>query len=313
MRLDELMSEVAERVSSEPVTDEQAYAAWSRGRRARRRGQVLTGLSSVAVLLLVAALVWPLLGFGSAAPPAETNQTGVQRSSLKYPQRLDPQIWVRGLPDSPGPMAGWGALQADSTLSTFVFDEAGRRYGLPRQNRDVFPALSPDGRWLAWMNGESYELRDLVTGKVVPIRDIGIGASDGTGDTTSTKYGQSGQMPIRWSPDGRHLAVPVVTAGFDAGIAVVSTDGSLVFRRLAATEGEYEHLAGWADASHLVVAHYKALTTDADTEISTTLRTIDVRIGNVSRSVACRCPLPCAPARPASTPRPSAATHAGRG
>jgi Tol biopolymer transport system component len=84
----------------------------------------------------------------------------------------------------------------------------------PRQGQDDMPAVSPDGRFVAYVHGV-----DIWSGAPVTLRVLDLATSETRDLLEGQLYG-----PPAWSPDGSRIAYPVY--GDVEGIATVNADGS---------------------------------------------------------------------------------------
>jgi hypothetical protein len=228
------------------VPHELAQAAWSQGRR-RRRVRQLTIAALVLVVVGVGAVTVPLANHAQLFAPADG---GGSSTVTGYPERIGHQWWLRDLPAEPGPMALLMQRVAhrdsyDQPLGWEAVSESGHRWRLPSVVGDDVPALSPDGRRLAYLSGVQgpYVLRDLVTGRTTTFPQIGTGAIP-----SKTKYTSTGQSPAYWSPDGRHLAMSGFRndSSYTGRALVLGVDGSVHLLRGRGFP------AGWADSSTIV-------------------------------------------------------------
>lgn len=196
--LSDLLDDVAR---AEPVVaPDLGRRAWRQGRRDLVRERVGAGAAVAAVLALL-ALVAPVAGIPVEAPLADraTAVTG-------YPEQVGRQLWVRELPDRPGPVAA--LLQAprfdDPVGGWYAVAPDGHRWRLPgTAYDDQVPALSRDGRLLAHLLSQDGPLvvHDLVTGERRTFPEFGGHAAF----ELAQPYQQTGQSPALFSPDGRHL------------------------------------------------------------------------------------------------------------
>jgi hypothetical protein len=241
----DLRSALKDLVAEDPpnlVPHELAQAAWSQGRR-RRRVRQLTIAALVLAVVGVGAVTVPLASHSQLFAPTDG---GGSTSVGGYPERIGHQWWVRDLPAKVGPMALLMERVVRNEYGGWdVVSESGHRWRLPSVVGDDVPALSPDGRRLAYLSGVQgpYVLRDLVTGRTTTFPQIGTGSIP-----SKTEYTSTGQSPAFWSPDDRHL----VMSGF-------RNDHALTGRALMLGVDGSVHLlrgrgfpAGWADSSTVV-------------------------------------------------------------
>lgn len=227
------------------------HEAWQRGRRRRvaRAARTAGGLL-VAVLVVVALTALPV-GAPRAAVPAGERGPGV----AAYPQRVGHQLWVRPLPDAPGPMAGLVQVSFSGQEAAWqAIAPDGTRFALRTRasTSDTYPAISPDGRLLLVPGdpGEPSTVHDLTTGRRTTLPDV-AGDQLGGDRATRTRYWLQGQSPAFFSPSGRHLAV-LVGIGSPAdrptgGVVVVDTATGV-----ARLVPGMQQAAGWRDDTHLV-------------------------------------------------------------
>ena len=150
-------------------------------------------------MVLALALILSALGVGSGGLPWDEGDEVADG----HPQRIEKPYVVRDLPAKPGAVAGL----VREGLSWFAVSPRGRVWKLA-DNFDeiqVQPALSDDGRVLAYLRETSddlgeYVIRDLVTGVLTVIPDMGGGA-----DNDDSTYYISGQQPTYLSPDGQQV------------------------------------------------------------------------------------------------------------
>ena len=213
-----------------------ADLAWADGRRRRVRVRAQALVAAAAVLGLL-ALVAP--GLPAPVPTfARSSETVVDG----YPERIGRQWWVRALPERPGPLAAllaeefeWYGVRAD-----------GHRWRLPEVSHRtaLWPALSDDGRLLAYLEQESgpYVVRDLLTGERIEFP--GVVEPAGADLESGILYGQA---PALFSPDGTRLLLPGGAAVLD--LRSRSVQLLRAQERLAATLGVP---AGWAGEDRIV-------------------------------------------------------------
>ena len=118
------------------------------------------------------------------------------------------------------------AVRAEIARSSEPSGELARRYGEPKEiiqsSKGVSrPALSPDGKWLAYNSTEQGE-------------DLFVMSVDGSGLRQLTNGGQRNRGP-RWSPDGRQIAFFSTRSG-DWEIWVTDANGSN-FRQITSLAG----------------------------------------------------------------------------
>jgi hypothetical protein len=202
---------------------------WSRGRRERRR-RAVRRVGAVVAAVVAAAVGLPTLGV--VAPPvigpAATRVSG-------YPMRINHQWVVRDLPDRPGPLAA--LVQTVRHRSSY--DEAGpwlavapdgHYWRVPELGNEMYPVLSDDGRYLAYLADDTRRLliRDLVRGSSRRLPDVGD-TLEGLGPLAPYRVGF--QQPGRFSPDGSKLLFAATDFVID------SRDGGIIPLRLGADTG----------------------------------------------------------------------------
>lgn len=237
--LDDLLADVPTYV----VPD--ARAAWAAGARRRTRHRVVVGACvTVVVTLLAGAVVWL---------PRVVEPQPAGESVDAYPARLDHAYWSRALPDSAvGPVAGIlnrvdERETYDEPLGWYVVSPSGRLWEIPAADPAYQPALSPDGRLLAYLDtgaGQSFEIRNLAsdelaaTGIVASLRSANAGNRAGS-------FKLSDQMPSYWSPDSSQLLVQVGPRG---KVVLVRPDGRITG---PIRTGIPAWSAGWVDTETL--------------------------------------------------------------
>ena len=236
MTLPDLLDDLSR---SDPVRA-RADLAWADGRRRRVRVRARTLVAAAAVLGLL-ALVAP----GLPAPvPTFARSSGTAVDG--YPERIGRQWWVRALPERPGPLAALLQQSGSDGITWYAVRADGHRWELPEVSHrtDLWPALSDDGRLVAYLEQESgpYVVRDLVTGERTEFPDVVEPA--GADIERGILYGQS---PAYFSPDGTRLLLPGGAAVLD--LRSRSVQLLRAQERLAATLGVP---AGWAGKDRIV-------------------------------------------------------------
>ena len=213
-----------------------------KGRRVRSRTGAVAG--AVVLVLLALAIVVP---GGGAHVPASGDAPGVRG----YPERIGHQWWTPDLGERQAPVAGLLQSVETSTGRTewYAVGSSGTLRRLPRtqDGGDTYPALSDDGRAVAFLVGPDgpYLVHDLVTGQQRRFADVTDGAS-GRGRPPRGRWWVQGQTPAWFSPDSRRIAVPVNAPG-QSGVLVLGVDGSEHFVDVPSAR-----VAGWADDNTLL-------------------------------------------------------------
>jgi hypothetical protein len=223
-----------------------ARSAWSTGARRRRRRRVGALAAVVVVVALLAAALGSLPRLPSLQPAGQPDR-GVDG----YPTRLEHPFWSSDLPQAPGPLAGVVRRVDGTKRGWYAVSGTGHLWSLPLAAADYPPALSPDGSRLAYLNPRS--------GQELGILDLRTGAWTSTDVGVATN---ANRLPWRldrdaassWSPDGRHLFVPVSAAPGNPqrsvdGLVVAATGGATGVR--APREGSRVVPAGWVSETRL--------------------------------------------------------------
>lgn len=255
-RLDDLVADV--------TAAPDAQAAWREGRRRRQAVPAAVAAAALVVAVVLAVAVVPLRLGASPTLPAS-----VPALAPRYPQRIAALQWVRDLPRAPGPMAAVARVDApDHRTRTNAVDGAlwdyevlaadGTRYRLDVGSQAV-PALSPDGRRLAYAVGDAVHVHDLVSGTDTVV--TGTRARD-------VLWGKAARL--RWSPSGTRLLLTGSTAFY-------VVDGT---RAHTLAVGDY---AGWFDDDTLGrVRHTFVARTQEEV---TTLVRVDATTGRAGAGV----------------------------
>jgi hypothetical protein len=209
--LDDLLAEIPAYV----VPD--ARAAWAAG--ARRRSGRRVGVAAVAVVAL--ALV---AGLASVLPSANDAQPATGSGDLGYPAHVDKPWFLHDLPDRPGPVSA--VVASDGAWLAAAPD--GRAWRIPQEGLDGIypPALSDDGRMLAYLSGPStYVLRDLLTGAEQTFDDV---TEFDDSQARPGAFGVAESTPAYWSPDGTRLVLAGSkwVGGVHVHGLVLGTDGT---------------------------------------------------------------------------------------
>lgn len=166
-RLDDLVDDVPTHVAPDVRG---AWAAGARRRNRRRAGVVATAAAVLALVSAVAAGVPRVLDPG----PTDASPRGGVGS---YPTRIDRPQWTRSWSDVHG--LGAGLLRSGGTWYVVSPDGALRR--MDHAGTQVAPAISPDGRYVAWLDtgyGQAgIEVTDLTTGSTSS-HDVGLAGSN---------------------------------------------------------------------------------------------------------------------------------------
>lgn len=202
---------------SEPPGD-----LWSQGRRRRTRRRLTVTAASVAAIAAVGGGVARLTAYERGPAPPATSIEHTDARALGYPER------ITGIDDgdaAPGPVSGIAWAPAPTSAGgepnrtgTYAVLPSGRMQwlaGIGDTARAV--RVSPNGRFAADTDGESYQLLDLATGRPV---DLGHPATQRPDLETQ----------MVWSPDSRWVYLPLTGEprdGFAMALAgvVVDTDG----------------------------------------------------------------------------------------
>jgi hypothetical protein len=226
-RLEELLADVPSVVHA----DVAGAATGGRRRRVRRR---VASVGVGALVVLVAALAVLVLP-GSRVDrdlPADTRPV-----VDGYPTHLRADRHPAPLPAVPGPMAG---VLLDSPDDAWRIASATGRTWRLRADGGVQPVLSPDGTRLAYApRGGALVVRDLVSGGRTP---VGIRPSD----SRSHGWELDLDSTIRWSPDGRALAMLATKDGVRGQHLVVWPGNGLV------DLGRADVVPGWSSRTTLV-------------------------------------------------------------
>ncbi len=222
--------------------------AWRRGRRARHRDHLLTGLLVASIVVLAGSLIRltpaERLATDVLAPRPETARVGLPERLYAVPQRL------YGLPDGGTAAYAWDDGVGENDLAVgpaVVAYTAGDSGGLPvvvtsdggyhplnlpgfsgaaatnNESGDTPLSLSPDGRFLAyaWWDPTApadgpmpagLRVVDLTTGS---LRSLSLEADDGvdvdqiTWSPDSAWLAWAGQSLISWSATNRAFETPV--------------------------------------------------------------------------------------------------------
>lgn len=212
--------------------------------RTHRVTLLRAGAAALALVTIAAIVGAPVVrelapAVGGAPEPAVTG----------HPQRIGHQWWVRELPERPGPAAALVQISKEDSYRWEVMTADGHRWKLPTYGMEFYPALSGQGRYVGYLAGRSgpYVIHDLVTGQRIEFPEVGSGYPDGLG--YRQRYGFAEQWPSFWSPDQRHLLVPVVRLSDTRfGAVLLGRDGSLRFIDTSILRFP----AGWAGPDQLV-------------------------------------------------------------
>lgn len=239
-RLDDLVDDVPTHVAPDARV---AWAAGARRRRRRRLGVVAVAAVAIALVSAVLVSVPQVLEPGPADPPPGG---GVG----SYPTRIDRPLWTRSWSDVHG--LGAGLLRSGDTWYVVSPDGALRR--MDHAGTQVAPAISPDGRYVAWLDtgyGQAdIEVTDLTTGSTWS-HDVGL-----AGSHSQWVVAEGARMV--WSPDSRQVLVPArqrfpLTPPNPAAV-VLDVDGGLhdVIERVVSSGTKVDAVVGWAGSGHLV-------------------------------------------------------------
>jgi hypothetical protein len=239
IELREHLDDLVAGVPGHIVRDDLAARAWTRGRRRRwgRRAAVLAAMLGVLLLSV------PVFVGNAVLVPAGILDGDNVKSVTGYPQRIEHQWWTPGLPQRPGPLAA--LLNRDSdTLTWYAVSPHGDQWRLPQSLPfDIYPALSPDGRYLGFYEDPAHRMVDNAAHGHYFLRDLATGH-----DTVFNGPQVDDQSPAFWAPDGRRMASMAMPEPDDTdGKAVIlGVDGTA--KRIPA----HGALAGWLDDDHLV-------------------------------------------------------------
>jgi hypothetical protein len=214
-----------------------ADETFSAGRRRRRVRRVLVSCAAAVVTLL-------LLGttlFVGPSPLAAQYGTSSGTKVSGHPSRIGQQWPILDMPSKPGPIAG--VLINEGT--SWAVSATGHRWRIAEdRGGDNYPAsVSADGRLISYLvdNQGPLRIRDLVTGRVTDVGDIG-----GNPGSATQRFGLTGQSaPGLFSSDDRYLAF----AAFDATRGGGGTSTVVVDIQRAAVIGatpEERTIAGWS-------------------------------------------------------------------
>jgi hypothetical protein len=222
------------------VRDDLAARAWTHGRRRRwgRRAAVLAAMLGV-LLLSVPVFVGNAVLVPAGIPDGD-NVKGVDG----YPRRIAHQWWTPSLPQRPGPLAGLLNRDSDS-LTWYAVSPHGDQWRLPQSLPfDIYPTLSPDGRYLGFYEDPAHRMVDNAAHGHYFLRDLATGH-----DTVFNGPQVDDQSPAFWAPDGRRMASMAMSEPDETGgrAVILGVDGAA--KKIPATAGV---LAGWLDDDHLV-------------------------------------------------------------
>jgi hypothetical protein len=207
-----LLDEVASEARRYDVIDR----AVTRARRRRRWTQAAPVAAGLAMLVFLGG-GWLWFGREAALPPAAPDAPGASAARDWLPASITvPVNHPTPLPTNHGVGAASLAYQPlsldgrpNEDPGWILVTPAGKQYWIEPTRRDEHQdamSLSPDGRWLLLLRGNSLVLRDL------------------TG-TTERPVNDRGATRAFWSPDGRWLALynaPGKMSGTTAGSVTVS-------------------------------------------------------------------------------------------
>lgn len=197
---------------------------WARGRRRRTRRRVAAGAATVSALAVVGGGVAGITAYERGEQPPAASAEKVGARTLGYPER------ITGIDDgdpAPGPVSGiaWAPVplaagEPDRT-GTYAVLPSGRMHWLSGIGDSARAArVSPNGRFVAYTDGDSYHLLDLTAGRPVDL-----------GHPFAQRPDPDTQMV--WSADSRRVYLPISGESQD-GFAlplsgmVVDTDGQRV-------------------------------------------------------------------------------------
>lgn len=227
--LDDLLADVPTYV----VPD--ARSAWAAGSRRRTRRRIAIGAVAAVVIAVVASAVsW----LPRVVEPQPASNGGVGA----YPTRVDYPYWSPTLGDDPEQLAA--VLQRvderdtyDQPLGWYGVGTSGRLWRIDGPEPADYPALSPDGRQLAYFNRSSTNA-DVLDFEILHLADgSSSSVSIGSAHADETAF----QFPSFWSPDSGRI---LVTHAGQGRAIVFGSDGSDV-RRLRT--GIPAWPAGWID------------------------------------------------------------------
>ncbi|GAB3770949.1 hypothetical protein FB382_000316 [Nocardioides ginsengisegetis] len=237
-RLDDLVDDVPTHVAPDVRG---AWAAGARRRNRRRAGVVATAAAVLALVSAVAAGVPRVLDPG----PTDASPRGGVGS---YPTRIDRPQWTRSWSDVHG--LGAGLLRSGGTWYVVSPDGALRR--MDHAGTQVAPAISPDGRYVAWLDtgyGQAgIEVTDLTTGSTSS-HDVGL-----AGSNSQWIVAEGARMV--WSPDSRQVLVParrrfMMTPPNPAAV-VLDVDGRLRSVQERYPSPQHVSVVGWQGPRRLV-------------------------------------------------------------
>jgi hypothetical protein len=280
---DDLVTVVPEHV----VRDDLPAAAWAAGRRRRLRRRLVNGALAAAAVVVAAVVVVPMVQDVRSLPPASDER---QPSVSSYPQRIGHQWWVRDLPDRPGPAAGLIQIYrgGDQVSEWHVISPTGHRWRLPMPNTDIYPTISPDGRYLGFLidNAGPYVIHDLATGALVEFAEFSDGSLYDDVPVYDAPYSVYSQNPSFWSPTGRLAWIPGYAEADSDELRsefVLGVHGSMTRIERRSSLGL---AAGWTSEDALVFVKYHYANPERSEppvqEISVSTSDLD---GNVIRTV----------------------------
>jgi hypothetical protein len=215
-----------------PVDDRLGLAdrTYKAGRHRRVvRHAVVSTTSAVALLLMLSTAL-----FVGPAPLAAQYGRSSGTVVSGYPKEIGPQWPVLDLPKKPGPIAA--LLPSDTGY--WAVSATGHRWTVPGAGGGgIYPALSPDGRWIAYLDGSHgrFVLRDLVSGRVRTVPGIGEDEND-----DPLPFWIPPETPLVFSADDRYLAFTAVRGG----VVVVDVAAAKVVATPPRVGGEW--VAGWS-------------------------------------------------------------------
>lgn len=179
---------------------------WARGRRRRGRRRLAVGAATLATLAAIGGGAAGLTAYERGPAPPATSAVGhTDARSLGYPER------ITGIDDgdaAPGPVSGiaWAPhapneAEAAGQSDTYAVQPNGRLARLTTVGRQSsHQRISPDGRYLAYADGDGYHLLDLASGRAVPAPNL------------LNRWTPDSRAQLIWRSDSKAVYLPVTGA-----------------------------------------------------------------------------------------------------